>query len=73
MGLGTSPVISTVVYVLLVGSFGLVRNLATALGEEIGWRSFLVPELFKTMGFYHHCSVQRRGVGLLALSHPDLG
>lgn len=51
MGLHASPVVSTVVYVLLVGSFGLVENLATALGEEIGWRGFLVPELFKTMGF----------------------
>jgi membrane protease YdiL (CAAX protease family) len=51
MGLRTSPVVSTVVYVLLTGSFGLVENLATALGEEIGWRGFLVPELFKTMGF----------------------
>jgi membrane protease YdiL (CAAX protease family) len=51
MGLRTSPAISTVVYVLLVGSFGLVSSLARALGEEIGWRGFLIPELFKTMGF----------------------
>src|ERR1700678_3057961 len=32
MGLRTSPVVSTVVYVLLTGSFGLVENLDTALG-----------------------------------------
>lgn len=51
MGLRTSPVVSTVVYAMLAGSFGLVENLATALGEEIGWRGFLVPELFRTMGF----------------------
>jgi membrane protease YdiL (CAAX protease family) len=51
MGLRTSPAVSTVVYVLLVGSFGLIQSLARALGEEIGWRGFLVPELFKTMGF----------------------
>jgi len=51
MGLRTSPVVSTVVYVMLAGSFGLVESLATALGEEIGWRGFLVPELFRTMGF----------------------
>jgi len=51
MGLHTSPVVSTVVYILLTGSFGLVEGLATALGEEIGWRGFLVPELYKTMGF----------------------
>ena len=51
MGLRASPAISTMVYVLLAGSFGMVEGLATALGEEIGWRGFLVPELFKTVGF----------------------
>jgi membrane protease YdiL (CAAX protease family) len=51
MGLHTSAVVSTVVYVMLAGSFGMVEGLATALGEEIGWRGFLVPELFRTMGF----------------------
>jgi membrane protease YdiL (CAAX protease family) len=51
MGLRTSALVSTIVYILLVGSFGLVENLSTALGEEIGWRGFLVPELFKTTGF----------------------
>jgi len=51
MGLRSSPLIATVVYVLLTGTIGLVGNLSTALGEEIGWRGFLVPELFKTMGF----------------------
>lgn len=51
MGLRVSPAISTVVYVALIGTFGLVQSMARALGEEIGWRGFLVPELFKTMGF----------------------
>jgi CAAX protease family protein len=51
MGLRTSPIISTVVYILLAGSFGLAKTLASALGEEIGWRGFLVPELFKNLGF----------------------
>jgi len=51
MALRTSPAVSTFVYVLLMGSFGLARGLSTALGEEIGWRGFLVPELSKMMGF----------------------
>lgn len=38
-------------YFLLFGIFGTIRSAASALGEEIGWRGFLVPELFKTQGF----------------------
>jgi uncharacterized protein len=51
MGLRVSPATSTVVYVLLTGSFGLVGSTARALGEEIGWRGFLVPELSRTVSF----------------------
>ena len=51
MGLPISPVAATVLYFVLAGSFGLARGLASALGEEIGWRGFLVPELFKKFGF----------------------
>lgn len=51
MGLHTSPLISTVIYVLLTGSLGIIGMMSRALGEEIGWRGFLVPELSKKMGF----------------------
>jgi CAAX protease family protein len=51
MGLRASPIVSTLVYILLAGSFGVVKSMASALGEEIGWRGFLVPELFKNIGF----------------------
>jgi membrane protease YdiL (CAAX protease family) len=51
MGLPVSPLAATILYVVLGGSFGLTRGLASALGEEIGWRGFLVPELSKNVGF----------------------
>ena len=44
MGVSSSPVISTLIYILLSGSFGLDGSLSRALGEEIGWRGYLVPE-----------------------------
>ncbi|MDP9338761.1 MAG: CPBP family intramembrane metalloprotease [Acidobacteriota bacterium] len=51
IGLRVSPMLSTVVYVLVAGSFGVIKSMASALGEEIGWRGFLVPQLFKSFGF----------------------
>jgi uncharacterized protein len=51
MGLRASPILSTLIYILLAGSFGVIKSLVSALGEEIGWRGFLVPELFKNIGF----------------------
>src|SRR5271167_1758860 len=51
MGFQISPASATALYVLFGGTVGMVRGMASALGEEIGWRGFLVPELFKTTGF----------------------
>jgi len=36
---------------LLTATLGLIPKLARALGEEIGWRGFLVPELSKVVSF----------------------
>jgi membrane protease YdiL (CAAX protease family) len=51
MHLGGPPWISIVLGIALIGTYGLVRSVSSALGEEIGWRGFLVPELSKTASF----------------------
>ena len=38
-------------FVVLTASLGMVGKLSRALGEEIGWRGFLVPELAKVTSF----------------------
>jgi uncharacterized protein len=38
-------------YFLLVGSAGMALSMAFALGEEIGWRGFLAPQLTTRFGF----------------------
>jgi membrane protease YdiL (CAAX protease family) len=46
------PAILTILlYLLLMGLYGLPGSMAAALGEEIGWRGFLVPELYKSLGY----------------------
>jgi membrane protease YdiL (CAAX protease family) len=43
--------LSIALYIVLVSAFGLIGSLASALGEEIGWRGFLVPELARNFSF----------------------
>jgi membrane protease YdiL (CAAX protease family) len=40
-----------VLWLLFTATAQLILRIATALGEEIGWRGFLVPELAKQMSF----------------------
>jgi membrane protease YdiL (CAAX protease family) len=42
---------SLILYIASMATGGLILNVSTALGEEIGWRGFLVPELAKQMSF----------------------
>lgn len=43
--------LSLLIGFLLIAVLGLIGSLSSALGEEIGWRGFLVPELSKTTSF----------------------
>jgi hypothetical protein len=44
---GMPPWGSLTLYVCFMATAGMIRSLSTALGEEIGWRGFLVPKLAK--------------------------
>lgn len=45
------PALVVIGYALLMASAGMAISLATALGEEIGWRGFLAPRVAKLAGF----------------------
>ena len=51
MNLRAPAWISVAIGVTLMCVFGLLGSLTSALGEEIGWRGFLVPELARTTSF----------------------
>jgi len=51
-GLGPLPDwLSVTLYFLFTATFAVIRDMATVIGEEIGWRGFLVPELAKRRSF----------------------
>jgi membrane protease YdiL (CAAX protease family) len=52
VGIGTlNPTFSVIVAVGLLGTVGVIRAMATTLGEEIGWRGFFIYELRKVLSF----------------------
>jgi membrane protease YdiL (CAAX protease family) len=51
-GLGPMPAWATIaLYFVFTATISVIRGSATVLGEEIGWRGFLVPELARQKGF----------------------
>ena len=51
-GLGPLPAWAAMaMYLIFAATVGMIRSCASALGEEIGWRGFLVPQLAKNYSY----------------------
>ena len=64
-----SQVLFVIVYGIIVATFGLVMGALSGLGEEIGWRGLLVPELSKNFSFTKTALISG---GIWALWHYPL-
>jgi len=52
VGIGTlKPTFAVIIGIILLGTVGVIRAMATVLGEEIGWRGFLIYESRKVLSF----------------------
>lgn len=46
-----SPGLIILFFFLITGTYGMITSSASALGEEIGWRGFFLPQLVKVTSF----------------------
>lgn len=52
IGIGTlNPTVITIIAISLLATIGVIRAMATTLGEEIGWRGFFIYELKNVLSF----------------------
>ena len=52
VGIGNlTPSFGGIIAIVLLGTVGVIRAMATTLGEEIGWRGFFIYELRKVLPF----------------------
>ena len=51
-GSSEATLFTTIAFVLILGTIGIVSTASRALGEEIGWRGFLIWEMRKVMPFW---------------------
>src|ERR1019366_8604116 len=52
LGKGSTSLAGAVFYMFLLLTLGVISSAANTLGEEIGWRGFLVWEMRKVMPFW---------------------